>query len=727
MKRTCSMLLCKAAVAALIGINAHAAAGAPVLAKVELTPLFGDHAVLQRGPATGVWGTANPGEKVEVSVSSGITPANRICSYLESLRQQDGGYAYPGQDASHLSATYAAVMTHALLGRNVGGDTKALATLVAKGIHPVLSRPGESARTRWHWAILYEYRLQQVRILNALGESADMFRSEIDGYEKVDSYTTGYEENGNPVLVQLACVPLLKEACGLVVGDAARKNFTEYLKVRERANGSFNTTPASDGSDGHVVNTAYALAALRALGEKPDGRAASWILDCQREDGGFTWSPNPCMGGVSDVWYAWAAVRTLTSLGIRPRDEAGLRRWIVSLWNADGGFAPRPGMRSDPMATFRIVDMLCALGWMKGLVWSERANAVDAPHDNFANCHAWTVQFEAPGSGSVKDAVQIAKDLKIHLWGAKNALPGWVDAAQREADSIGVPVTFFHSDETYGKRRGIPGLGSFTHLLDPATPPPGAVEESVFNLWQICDHECCARIWLDSGQYDAIGTFHFGCFDMTWLLPFLYQYEGVLPFVSNQDSHGETWWWRDELSAFRTVFLAPGRSWDDFRDACRRGQVASVREDSHTENRLRIIGCSEQVKRALVERRSEWRGLRPSEQVSVQVLGPESMFEVGRPKSGRVLRVRIDYHWRENKGLISPSCRLVSAKSGNLELPVERIVMRHEKNDYLHGIIEEAYDIVRIDGELPQRIVLTFSSADGCSDLWFVKEVDVTR
>ena len=70
MKRAFSLLLCKAAVAALIGINAHAAADAPVLAKVEMPPLFGDHAVLQRSPATGVWGTANPGERVEVSVSS---------------------------------------------------------------------------------------------------------------------------------------------------------------------------------------------------------------------------------------------------------------------------------------------------------------------------------------------------------------------------------------------------------------------------------------------------------------------------------------------------------------------------------------------------------------------------------------------------------------------------------------------------------------------------------
>ena len=40
-----------------------------LFAKVGLPPLFGDHAVLQKGPATGVWGTGAPGEQVEVSVS----------------------------------------------------------------------------------------------------------------------------------------------------------------------------------------------------------------------------------------------------------------------------------------------------------------------------------------------------------------------------------------------------------------------------------------------------------------------------------------------------------------------------------------------------------------------------------------------------------------------------------------------------------------------------------
>lgn len=41
-----------------------------LLANVGLPPLFGDHAVLQKGPATGVWGTGAPGEKVELSLGT---------------------------------------------------------------------------------------------------------------------------------------------------------------------------------------------------------------------------------------------------------------------------------------------------------------------------------------------------------------------------------------------------------------------------------------------------------------------------------------------------------------------------------------------------------------------------------------------------------------------------------------------------------------------------------
>ena len=660
-----------------------------------------------------------------VSVKAEDRAKDAICRYLDTLRQTDGAYAYPGQDASHLSATYAAVMTYAVLGRQVPGDVRKLAGLVANDLYPSPSQSGEAARTRWHAANLREYRLQQVRALRALGDKSEAFRQEIDRCETVDGYMRAYEEGEYPILIQQVCALLAKESCGLLPSERAKTNYTAYLRARERANGSFNTTPAADGSDGHVVNTAYALAGLRILGEKGNGRAIDWIRACQRKTGGFTWAPNPPVGGVEDVWYAWAAVRALVAAGARPADEPGLRRWLVSLWNADGGFAPRPGWKSDPMATFRAVDALNALGWLDGLRPDERRPATDRVEPDRSDWHVWTIQFQAPGSGSVKEAVQIARDLKIHLWGAKNAQDEWIAAAQREADRLKVPVTFFRSDEDYGQRRNLPGLGNFTHIRDPATPPVGAKDRSSFNLWQICDHECCARIWLDSGAYDAIGTFHFGCFDMSWLLPFLYQYDGAIPLVANQDSHGEAWWWRDELKAYRTVFLAPGGSWDDFRDACRRGTVASVREDAHTGNRLRILGGSETLRKLLMEKSEEWRVIRPMERVSVQVLDPESRFEVARPTSGRVLRVRVDYHWRESEGLVEPSCRLRSVMCAGETLPIKRVVRRHEKKDYLFGIIEESYDVIPLGSDASQRLELEFEAVkDACLET-FRRVVDV--
>ena len=638
---------------------------------------------------------------------------DRTCSYLESLRQRDGAYAFPGQDASHLSATYAAVMTYAALGREVPGDHAALAKAVAGPLYPIAG-DRDAARTRWHWQPLHEFRLQQFRAAKALGGDVAQFRKYADSVNKPDSYATGYESGGNPVMIQQMAALLLKDECGVGIAPEVRNAFSAYLDERRRDNGSYNTTKATDGSDGHVVNTAYALAGRRVMGEKVnDERAVAWIRDCQRPDGGFSWAPNPPKGDVSDIWYAHAAVRALLDLGARPKDERAFCDWLLSLWNHDGGFAPRPGLRSDPMATFRAVDLLVRLGWLDRLRTPAAAASGGKGNRGLSGLHAFTVQFEAPGSGSVREAVQVAKELKIHLWGAKNAKPAWIVAAQAEADRCGVPVRFFRSDEAYGERRNIPGLGNFSHLRDPATPPEGACDGRPFQLWQMCDHECCARVWLDSGEYDAIGSFHFGCFDMTWILPFLYQYEETVPFVSNQDSHGETWWWRGELAAYRTVFLAKEGTWDGFREACGKGLVTSVREDAHTEGRLRMVGGSPEAKARIKELEKEWRVGDVKSHVSVQVLTPDDVFEVAHPPEGRLVRVRVDFKWRENRGLVDSSYRLAAARQNGRELAIDRREFRHEKNDYLHGILEEAYDLVRVDGSETAPVELTFLPVEG--------------
>ena len=652
-----------------------------------------------------------------------IAPADRICSYLESLRQQDGAYAFPGQDASHLSATYAAVMTYAALGRDVPGDHAALAKVVAGPLYPV-SADRDTARSRSHAQGIHEFRLQQIRVIKALGGDVAQFRG-YASFKKPDSYTTSYELGGNPVMIQQMAALLIKEECGVGLTPEAHATYSTYLDERKRGNGSYNTTKASDGSDGHVVNTAYALVGRRVMGNKDDdGKIVAWIRDCQRADGGFSWAPNPPKGDVSDIWYAYAAVRALLDMGARPKNEQALCGWLLSLWNHDGGFAPRPGLRSDPMSTFRAVDLLVRLGWFGRL----RKPSADIAARGKGKCdisslHAFTIQFEAPGSGSVREAVQVSKELKIHLWGAKNAKPEWIAAAQAEADRCGVLVRFFRSDEAYGERRDIPGLGNFSHLRDPATPPNGARDTRPFQLWQMCDHECCARVWLDSGEYDGIGTFHFGCFDMTWILPFLYQYEETIPFVSNQDSHGETWWWRGELAAYRTVFLAKEGTWDGFREACGKGLVTSIREDAHTEGRLRMIGGSQEAKARIRALEREWRVGKVKSRVSVQVLTEKDVFEEAHPSKGRLIRVRVDFDWREFKGLVGSTCRLVSARQGGRELAIDRREFRHEKKDYLHGNLEEEYDLIPLLDGVDEAVVLHFEPVAGVDAKPFDVEV----
>src|SRR5690606_30705857 len=87
-----------------------------------------------------------------------------------------------------------------------------------------------------------------------------------------------------------------------------------------------------------------------------------------------------------------------------------------------------------------------------------------------AGLNVYSIQLEAPGWGSPLEAVELARDLRIDLWGGKNSEPGWVERAQALADRDGVPVRFFHSNEEYGSYFGLDGFGCYNHLSDPFAP-----------------------------------------------------------------------------------------------------------------------------------------------------------------------------------------------------------------------------------------------------------------
>jgi hypothetical protein len=309
-----------------------------------------------------------------------------------------------------------------------------------------------------------------------------------------------------------------------------------------------------------------------------------------------------------------------------------------------------------------------------------------------AGLKVFSAQIEAHGQGSPTEAVELAAALRIHLWGAKNAKPGWLATAQALADGRNVPVRFFASDEEYGTWVDVPGLGTYSHTSDIIAPAgaefgaplasQGVVSWPQFrerrlrplekaggrSIWQFGENEELVRIYLDDslarGGYAAISTFHFGNPDFTITEPFLQRWRGQIPFVALQDAHGaEPWWFSDMTTGFRTLFLASEPTWDGFLEALRRNWVVAVRHDALSGQQTWMHGGSERVVAFAREREADWRWWdnpaisRPM--VSVVAVRPGDRFEAARPERGVSIRVRCAWENTAQGLLKAPIAELV--------------------------------------------------------------------
>jgi hypothetical protein len=327
---------------------------------------------------------------------------------------------------------------------------------------------------------------------------------------------------------------------------------------------------------------------------------------------------------------------------------------------------------SNPLATYYALDALDALGLIQALP-AERGRPRRKPRALPTSLKVFTLQIEAHGQGSPNEAVDLAHALRIHLWGAKNARPGWIARAQAIADRAKVPVQFFTANEEYGTWVDIPGMGTYSHTSDiiaPAEAKPGAglanqgvvswpefrrrrlapLEQAQGRLiWQFGENEELVRMFLDDsverGGYAAISTFHFGNPDFTNSEPFLHRWRGQIPFVALQDAHGpEPWWFADMTTGFRTLFLASEPSWDGWLKALKENWVVAVRHDTLSRGQTWMHGGSREVLDYVRERERDWcwwstpNIARPL--VSLVALTPEDEFEAGRPERGVMLRVR---------------------------------------------------------------------------------------
>lgn len=400
-------------------------------------------------------------------------------------------------------------------------------------------------------------------------------------------------------------------------------------------------------------------------------------------------------------------------------------RYLLSLWNMDGGFGDRRGLSSRPESTYLALDSLCTLDALDALDdVPKKRRALQVAKPLPANLKPFTIQIEAHGEGSPTEAVELAKALRIHLWGAKNSTPRWIKRARTIADRERVPVRFFVSNEEYGTFVGLPGLGAYSHTSDiivPAdsdfgasmagkTSPPAwttfrdrrVVQLESANgrlVWQVVDNEDYERILLDDSVlrqgYAAISSFHFET-DFVSNQPFVMRYRHHLPFVALQDAHGpEAWWWTDRLVAFRTIFLATEPTWEAWLHAMKQQWVVSVRHDEITGFRTQMLGGAPKVQEFIRERVQEWKwwGNGPEEVlrplVSIVAVKPKDTFEEGRPEDGVVVRVRC--RWRGHTRPAKQVTELVNLYVDEKSIEPRLIEKKDEK-----GMLGDHYYLYRL-------------------------------
>jgi hypothetical protein len=597
----------------------------------------------------------------------------KIADFLETHRRPEGAYGWASDVTAQVTPTYGVVGSYRILGLPVPNAAQVAAFV--RDTYPV---PPARRKERPLWRLDFE----QMQTLLFLGEPVDSFRNLAETWTGPAAFTTRYELGGNPVFQHQAMAVRVRALLKISPADTDGR-WRSYFAERRRANGTFNNTPASDGSGGHVMNTLWGLLASEAIGLEPkkSDELVSWVRDCQLPSDGFTYAPGAELGGVDDIAYTVSALHVLAHLGAAPENPRRCAEWIESLLTPEGGFQDRPGGEPNPLATYYALD---ALQLLKHIPQGRVKPAARAKrHPIPAGANVFSMQVEAPGNGSPSEAVLLAKALGIHIWTAKNSPAGWVAEAQSIADRQGVPVRFAIGDEEYGTYVAVPGLGCYSHLVDlvaPAGRDFGAAMSKKNHrypwpefrdnrisalrkgdgrlIWQFNENEELTRMLLDEAlerpTYSGIATFHFGNENFLQSQPYLQRWYGRIPFTGLQDAHGkESWWWGNQLAGFTTLFVAEEPTWQAWLEALDRNHVMAVRHDAVTGWKTHLAGGSPELRDFVMKRADSWRwwdgegrqSRRPA--AAITVLRPGSKFEVGTPEKGIALRVRL---WCENSG-----------------------------------------------------------------------------
>lgn len=377
------------------------------------------------------------------------------------------------------------------------------------------------------------------------------------------------------------------------------------------------------GFGGHLIHTHAAVRTLSALHLPVPNReeCVEWLLACQREDGGFGWSPDhPAVSNRSDVWYTWAAVMALRELGARPKHVQACIDWLNSLQNADGGFGDQPGWNSRLYSTYYAVEAMQMLTGDAASAISRKD--IPLPQENVIPERTYRIfqtQHKTPAGN--EGMVDSMVNLGFHLVGVKTreaqvleggGMSHMVREARAYASRKGYELEVVDNPENYAHRlvwfdgqhadhvsnfmippemdndqrtqflasyhagkENLPWVDFKKEVIEPmvamGTLFYPELDYTMPNAYMVYDEGL-----YDGGGYNAVPGAHFGNIDWVRHFPYHERWVGKLPIIADGDAHGDMVAWRSNLMLYRNVFLAKDNSLAAYVDAAKNGRSVCV-------------------------------------------------------------------------------------------------------------------------------------------------------
>jgi prenyltransferase beta subunit len=548
--------------------------------------------------------------------------ARSVVAYVESCRKPNGAFGPLDQEYTDAAWNYPAVETLALLGESIDRSDDVL----AHGLGFPKGHAGYGHRQFFHEHLLRRrlgkptvaaHRTVEVR---HQGFTPRYYGSPLGTDDKI-LFQAGGQADPRDVAARTLGYYNLSSLYLLLAGleasgrEPADPNaLIHFVRLRQAPGGGFvdlrteNGTPRDE--DAHVAHTFCALASLKLLRGSPLRTAACtrFVQACRLPSGGHGWNPAADLpGNVADVYYTWAALRSLKLLGEVPKKPEQTLAWLNTLQNADGGFGDQPGWRSRLYSTYYAVDALAQLGTdARSGITSKQVRRPRLEPIADGEFRIYQALFKVP--------VVAESDLEglhqrgFNLLGLKSDK---FDDATRLPPTLGerkLPLDIILCPEAYPHRLlGLGGVelnhvGNFT--LDPRWT---AAEQAAWrtadeagqkNLpWseyrrtvleplrrnrvlsypeQDFEQEHAYIAYGDGGYNAVLVGFNWAPRDFVRVFPWRERYVGRLTPIADADSHGDLAKWSPQLDHTRMLYLAKEPSYAGFLEAAAAGRVVGV-------------------------------------------------------------------------------------------------------------------------------------------------------